>query len=56
MQEEGKEKEERKASRFHTSFGMKFDAFHNDIVDRIAQEENMTRPGVVREAVNLLFL
>jgi predicted transcriptional regulator len=45
-----------KVSRFATSFSMRFDSFTLDMLDRIAWDEDKTRPEVIRSAVKFLFL
>jgi DNA replication protein DnaD len=46
----------KKVSRFATSFSMRFDSFTLDMLDRIAWDEDKTRPEVIRSAVKFLFL
>lgn len=56
MQVETKKKRKKKVSRFATSFSMRFDSFTLDMLDRIAWDEDKTRPEVIRSAVKFLFL
>ncbi|MEE9524091.1 MAG: hypothetical protein V3V59_04985 [Thermodesulfovibrionales bacterium] len=56
MAEEKKKKRKKKISRFATSFSMRFDSFTLDMLDRIAWDEDKTRPEVIRSAVKFLFL
>ncbi|MEF9475772.1 MAG: hypothetical protein L0958_03600 [Candidatus Mariimomonas ferrooxydans] len=42
--------------RFATSFTMRFDAFTLEMLEKIAYEEDKTRPEVIRSAVKFLFL
>jgi predicted transcriptional regulator len=45
-----------KEFRFATSFTMRFDSFTLEMLERIAYEEDKTRPEVIRAAVKFLFL
>lgn len=56
MAEEKRKKRKKKISRFATSFSMRFDSFTLDMLDRIAWDEDKTRPEVIRSAVKFLFL
>ena len=57
MEEKKKRKKGKKReSRFATSFTMRFDAFTVEMLERIAYDEDRTRPEVIRSAVKLLFL
>jgi len=56
MTEGKKKKRKKKISRFATSFSMRFDSFTLDMLDRIAWDEDKTRPEVIRSAVKFLFL
>ncbi len=56
MAENKKKKRKKKISRFATSFSMRFDSFTLDMLDRIAWDEDKTRPEVIRSAVKFLFL
>lgn len=42
--------------RFASAFSMRFDGFSLDMLDRIAWQEDKSRPEVIRAAVKLLFL
>lgn len=53
---EEKRKRKKKLSRFETAFSMRFDSFTLDMLDRIAWDEDKTRPEVIRAAVKFLFL
>ena len=53
MKKAGRKKKE---FRFSTSFTMRFDAFTLEMLERIAYEEDKTRPEVIRAAVKFLFL
>ena len=54
--EEKKRGRKKKLSRFENSFSMRFDALTLDMLDRIAWDEDRTRPEVIRSATKLLFL
>ncbi|GBE06308.1 MAG TPA: hypothetical protein ENH31_04945 [Nitrospirae bacterium] len=54
MKKAGKKK--KKEFRFSTSFTMRFDAFTLEMLERIAYEEDKTRPEVIRASVKFLFL
>ncbi|MGW8272316.1 MAG: hypothetical protein ACWGN7_02885 [Thermodesulfovibrionales bacterium] len=56
MQELKERKKRKKVSRFATSFSMRFDSFTLDMLDKIAWDEDKTRPEVIRSAVKFLFL
>ncbi len=56
-----KEKKKRKPRkkkefRYGTSFTMRFDVFTLEMMDRIAYDEDKTRPEVVRSSTKYLFL
>ncbi|HDZ62185.1 MAG TPA: hypothetical protein ENH40_03440 [Nitrospirae bacterium] len=46
----------KKESRFTTSFTMRFDSFTLEMLERIAYDEDRTRPEVIRSAVKYLYL
>lgn len=50
------EKGKKRGLRFATSFTMRFDAFTLDMLDRIAYDEDKTRPEAIRSAVKFLFI
>lgn len=56
--EETKEikKRKKKENRFATSFTMRFDVFTLEMLERIAYDEDRTRPEIIRSAVKFLFL
>jgi len=58
MREKKREKKirKKKGNRFTTSFTMRFDDFTLEMLERIAYEEDKTRPEVIRSAVKFLFL
>jgi len=57
MEKEIKRKQrKKKAFRYITSFTMRFDNFTLEMLDRIAYDEDKTRPEVIRSAVKYLFL
>lgn len=57
MEEKKKRKiRKKKIFRYATSFTMRFDAFTLDMLDRIAYDEDKTRPEAIRAAVKFLFL
>lgn len=49
-------KKKKKQFRFTTSFTMRFDAFTLEMLERIAYDEDKTRPEVIRAATKFLFL
>jgi hypothetical protein len=51
-----KKKIKKKENRFAVSFTMRFDAFTLEMLERIAYDEDKTRPEVIRSAVKFLFL
>lgn len=57
MEEKRKRKpRKRKEFRYATSFTMRFDNFTLEMMDRIAYDEDKTRPEVVRSAIKHLFI
>ncbi len=46
----------KKENRFTTSFTMRFDSFTLEMLERIAYDEDRTRPEVIRSAVKYLYL
>ncbi len=46
----------KKELRHHTSFTMRFDAFTLKMLERIAYDEDKTRPEIIRSAVKFLFM
>ncbi len=56
LEEKKKKKKKQKESRFSTSFTMRFDVFTLKMLERIAYEEDKTRPEVIRAAVKFLYL
>lgn len=46
----------KKSFRYTTSFTMRFDAYTLEMMDRIAYDEDKTRPDVVRSAIKHLFV
>lgn len=50
------EKSKKRGLRFATSFTMRFDAFTLGMLDRIAYDEDKTRPEAIRSAVKFLFI
>ena len=57
MEEKKKRKPRKKKEfRYATSFTMRFDNFTLEMMDRIAYDEDKTRPEVVRAAIKYLFV
>lgn len=56
MEEKKKKMRKKKENRFATSFTMRFDVFTLNMLEKIAYEEDRTRPEIIRSAVKLLFL
>ncbi len=57
MEEEKKKKKRKKKEfRYATSFTMRFDNFTLEMMDRMAYDEDKTRPEVVRSAIKYLFV
>jgi hypothetical protein len=56
--EETKKKKTRKKKEFRyaTSFTMRFDNFSLEMIERIAYDEDTTKPEAIRSAVKFLFL
>ncbi|MEW6108691.1 MAG: hypothetical protein AB1632_05920 [Nitrospirota bacterium] len=54
--EKKRKKRKKKEFRFATSFTMRFDKFTLEMVERIAYEEDKTKPETIRAAVKFLFL
>ncbi|MEW6417848.1 MAG: hypothetical protein AB1480_06975 [Nitrospirota bacterium] len=46
----------KKEFRFATSFTMRFDSLTYEMLEKIAYNEDITKPEAVRSAVKLLFL
>ena len=46
----------KKGKRFDASFTMRFDALILEMLDRIAYEEDRSRPDIIRSAIKYLFL
>ncbi|MEW6109775.1 MAG: hypothetical protein AB1632_11510 [Nitrospirota bacterium] len=51
-----RKKRTRKEFRFSTTFTMRFDNFTLDMIERIAYDEDKTKPEAIRSAVKFLFL
>jgi hypothetical protein len=49
-------KKKKKEFRFATSFTMRFDSLTLEMLEKIAYDEDITRPEAIRSAVKLLFL
>jgi len=45
----------KKENRFAVSFTLRFDAFTLEMLERMAYDEDKTRPEIIRSAVKLLF-
>lgn len=56
MEEIKKKPRKRKIFRYATSFTMRFDAYTLEMMERIAYDEDKTRPEVVRSAIKHLFV
>ena len=56
MESAKKKEKKKKEFRFTTSFTMRFDAFTLEMLERIAYDEDKTRPEVIRAATKFLFL
>jgi len=54
--EQSKKQKKKKEFRLATSFTMRFDNFTLEMLDKIAYDEDKTRPESIRAAVKLLFL
>lgn len=46
----------KKEKRFDASFTMRFDALTLEMLERMAYEEDTTRPEIIRSALKFLFL
>jgi hypothetical protein len=49
-------KRKKKESRFATSFTMRLDSLTLEMLEKIAYDEDITKPEAIRSAVKLLFL
>jgi len=56
MESAKKKEKKKKEFRFTTSFTMRFDAFTLEMLEKIAYDEDKTRPEVIRAATKFLFL
>ena len=59
MKETGKKEEmgkKKKDKRFDASFTMRFGPLTFEMLDRIAYEEDRSRPEIIRSAIKFLFL
>lgn len=51
-----KRKRKKKEHRYVTSFTMRFDNFTLEMLERIAYDEDKTRPEAIRSSVKFLYL
>lgn len=56
MEEKKRKQRKKKEFRFATSFTMRFDSFTLEMLERIAYDEDKTRPEAIRSSVKFLFL
>jgi hypothetical protein len=56
MEETRKKPRKKKGVKYTASFTMRFDSFTLEMMDRIAYDEDKTRPELIRSAIKFLFV
>jgi hypothetical protein len=56
MEETRKKPRKKKGLKYTASFTMRFDPFTLEMMDRIAYDEDKTRPELIRSAIKFLFV